>query len=183
MRMAKLSPSWGYARIQGAMANLGHKIAPNTVKRLLKEHGIEPAPFRRRRTTWAQFLRSHWDTLPISSPPKSGLPAGLVTFYVLFAIQLKTRWVHISIPTPNPDRVFMKQVALDLAAFDDSFLRGYSHLIIDRDSKYTTEFREVLKENDVDIVPIPTKSPNCNPHAERFVRSVKQEYASIFALD
>ena len=33
----------------------------------------------------------------------------------------------------------MKQVALDLAAFDDSFLRGYSHLIIDRDSKYTTE--------------------------------------------
>ena len=57
--------------------------------------------------------------------------------------------------------------------FDDSFLRGYSHLIIDRDSKYTTEFREVLKENDVDVVPIPTKSPNCNPHAERFVRSIK----------
>ena len=47
MRMAKLSPSWGYDRIQGAMANLGHKIAPNTVKRLLKEHGIEPAPLRR----------------------------------------------------------------------------------------------------------------------------------------
>ena len=69
----------------------------------------------------------------------------------------------------------MKQIALDLAAFDDSFLRGYSHLIIDRDSKYTTEFREILKENDVDVVPIPPKSPNCNPHAERFVRSVKEE--------
>ena len=63
MPMAKSSPSWGYARIQGAMANLGHKIAPNTVKRILKEHGIEPAPFRRRRTTWEPFLRSHWDTL------------------------------------------------------------------------------------------------------------------------
>ncbi len=61
--MAKSSPSWGYDRIQGAMANLGHKIAPNMVKRLLKEHGIEPAPLRRRRTTWAQFLRSHGDTL------------------------------------------------------------------------------------------------------------------------
>ena len=69
----------------------------------------------------------------------------------------------------------MKQVALDLAAFNDSFLRGYSHLIIDRDSKYTTEFQEILKENDVDVVPIPPKSPNCNPHAERFVRSVKEE--------
>ena len=48
-------------------------------------------------------------------------PAGLVTFYVLFAIQLKTRRVHISIPTPNPDRVFMKQVALDLAALVKRF--------------------------------------------------------------
>ena len=184
MRMAKSSPSWGYDRIQGAMANLGHKIAPNTVKRLLKEHGIEPAPLRRRRTTWAQFLRSHWDTLAAADffTTEIWTPAGLVTFYVFFAIQLKTRRVHISIPTPNPDRVFMKQVALDLAAFDDSFLRGYSHLIIDRDSKYTTEFREVLKENDVDIVPIPTKSPNCNPHAERFVRSVKEECLNRMVL-
>ena len=49
VRMAVSSPSWGYDRIQGAMANLGHKMAPNTVKRLLKEHGIEPAPFRRRK--------------------------------------------------------------------------------------------------------------------------------------
>ena len=94
---------------------------------------------------------------------------------VFFVIQLKTRRVHMSTPTPNLDRVFMKQVALDLAAFDDSFLRGYSHLIIDRDSKYTTDFREILKENGVVVVPISPKSPNCNPHAERFVRSVKEE--------
>ena len=184
VRMAKSSPSWGYDRIQGAMANLGHKIAPNTVKRLLKEHGIEPAPLRRRRTTWAQFLRSHWDTLAAADffTTEIWTPAGLVTFYVFFAIQLKTRRVHISIPTPNPDRVFMKQVALDLAAFDDSFLRGYSHLIIDRDSKYTTEFREVLKENDVDIVPIPTKSPNCNPHAELCLLFIHPRAPNLISL-
>ena len=51
VRMAKSSPSWGYDRIQGAMANLGHKLAPNTVKRSLKEHSIEPAPLRRRCST------------------------------------------------------------------------------------------------------------------------------------
>ena len=109
-------------------------------------------------------------------------PAGLVTFYVLCAIQLKTRRVHISIPTPNPGRVFMKQVALDLAAFDDSFLRGYSHLIIDRDSKYTTEFREVLKENDMDIVPIPTKSPNCNPVVSKNTNELKTPLAGPFRI-
>ncbi len=43
LRLAKSNPSWGYDRIQGALANLGHKIAPNTVKRILKDHGIEPA--------------------------------------------------------------------------------------------------------------------------------------------
>ncbi len=57
MRMAKSSPSWGYDRIQGAMANFGHKIAPNTVKRILKDHGIEPAVLRKKSIQWyAIFL-------------------------------------------------------------------------------------------------------------------------------
>ncbi len=167
LRMARSNPSWGYDRIRGALANLGHKIAPNTVKRILKDHGIEPAPLRQRKTTWGQFLRSHWDTLAAADffTTEIWTPAGLVTFYVFFVLQLKTRRVHLSTPTPNPDRFFMKQVALDLAAFDDSFLNGFSHLILDRDSKYTNEFREILKENDVDVVPIPPKSPNCKYQA------------------
>ncbi len=86
LRMAKSNPSWGYDRIQGALANLGHKIAPNTVKRILKDHGIETAPLRRRKTTWAQFLRSHWDTLAAADffTTEIWTPAGLVTFYVFF---------------------------------------------------------------------------------------------------
>ncbi len=177
VRMATANPRWGYDRIQGALANLGHTIAPNTVKRILKDHGIEPAPVRRGKTTWSQFLSTHWDTLAGADffTTEIWTPMGLVTFYVFFVIQLRTRRVHISSPTPNPDRFFMKQVGLDITAFDDSFLQGYSHLIIDRDSKYTTEFREILQENDVGVVLIPPKSPNCNPHAERFVRSIKEE--------
>ena len=69
----------------------------------------------------------------------------------------------------------MKQVALDLAAFDDSFLRGFTHLVIDRDGKYGGEFREILKDEGIETVPIPPKSPNCNPIAERFVRSIKED--------
>jgi hypothetical protein len=78
-------------------------------------------------------------------------------------------------PTPNPDRFFTKQVALDLAAFVNSFLKGFSHFIINRDSKYTDEFREILKENGTDVVQIPPRAPNCTPYAERFVRSIKEE--------
>jgi hypothetical protein len=49
--MARENRSWGYDRIQGALANLGHIVAPNTVKNILNSHGIEPAPEREKRTS------------------------------------------------------------------------------------------------------------------------------------
>lgn len=50
--MARQNPTWGYDRIQGALANLGHEISDTTVGNILREHGIEPAPERKRQTTW-----------------------------------------------------------------------------------------------------------------------------------
>ena len=44
LRMAQENPSWGYDRIQGALANLGFHISDPTVGNILKAHGIEPAP-------------------------------------------------------------------------------------------------------------------------------------------
>jgi hypothetical protein len=60
---ARDNPSWGYDRIQGALANLGHDLAAATVGNILKAHGIEPAPDRKRQTTWKTFLKAHWDVL------------------------------------------------------------------------------------------------------------------------
>jgi hypothetical protein len=37
------------------MANLGQVISATTVANILKEHGIEPAPERKRQTTWKTF--------------------------------------------------------------------------------------------------------------------------------
>ena len=63
LRMARANPSWGYDRIQGALQNLGHQVSDQTVGNILRGHGIEPAPERRRTTTWKSFLQSHWDVL------------------------------------------------------------------------------------------------------------------------
>ena len=52
VRMAEKNRNWGYRRIQGALSNLGHEIARSTIADILKRRGIEPAPDRKRKTTW-----------------------------------------------------------------------------------------------------------------------------------
>jgi hypothetical protein len=44
--MANENPIWGYTRIRGGLKHLGHDVARNTIKAILKDHGIEPAPER-----------------------------------------------------------------------------------------------------------------------------------------
>jgi len=176
VKMAKENPSWGYRRIQGALAVVGHRVAPNTVKRILREHGIDPAPERSKKTTWSQFLKTHWDVLGGADffTVEVWMPTGLVTFYVFFVIELRSRAIRILGWTPNPDRLFMRQVALELAEHERPFTT-MRRLIIDRDSKYTDEFEEILAEAEIKVVKIPARSPNCSPQAERVVRSIREE--------
>ena len=86
LRMARENPDWGYDRIQGALANLGHKISDQTVGNILKAHGLEPAPERKRHTTWKTFLKAHWDVLGSIdfTTVEVWTKGGLVTFYLLF---------------------------------------------------------------------------------------------------
>jgi transposase InsO family protein len=177
LRMARENVSWGYDRIQGALANLGHIIAPNTVKNILKRHGIEPAPQREKRTSWATFLKAHWNVMAATDffTVEVWTPRGLVTYYVLFVMRLKTRFVHVAGVTTAPNAAFMMQVARNLTDVSDGFLSNSEFLIMDRDTKYTDEFRAYLKREGVTPVLCPARAPNCNAFAERFVRSIKSE--------
>ena len=56
VRMATENRNWGHRRIQGALSNLGHAVARSTIAKILKQHGLEPAPERVRKTTWKEFL-------------------------------------------------------------------------------------------------------------------------------
>ncbi len=100
---------------------------------------------------------------------------GLVTYYVLFVLDLKSRRVHFAGATSNPDEGFMAQVARNLTDVVDGFLGGHRLLILDSDTKFTAQFKRILKEAGVRVVEIPYMAPNCNAHAERFVLSVKSE--------
>ena len=67
IRMAEENRAWGYRRIQGALANLGHVLAHKTIANILKQYGIEPAPERSRKTTWKEFLSRHFDQIVVAA--------------------------------------------------------------------------------------------------------------------
>jgi putative transposase len=177
VRLASENPSWGYNRIQGALANLGLTISDATVGNILKENGIEPAPVRKRRTTWKTFLRAHWDVLgAIDFTTIEVLSCkGLVTWYLLFVMELATRRVHFAGCTRNPDERWMKQVAQNLTAADEGFLVGKRYLLMDRDTKFSAAFRGMLGDAGTKPARLPPRSPNLNAQLERFWRSLREE--------
>jgi putative transposase len=63
VRMAIENRSWGYTRIEGALANLGNKVGRGTIVNVLREHGIDPSPERGKRTSWSTFLKAHWECI------------------------------------------------------------------------------------------------------------------------
>ena len=72
----------------------------------------------------------------------------------------------------------MTQIARNITDADDGFIRGTRYLILDRDSKYSDEFCNVLIREGVRVVRLPPRSPNLNAFAERFARSIKEECLS-----
>ncbi|MBI4880849.1 MAG: transposase [Planctomycetes bacterium] len=173
--MARANPGWGYDRVQGALANLGHRVAASTVAAVLARNGIPPAP--RRRTTWAQFVKAHKATLAAADffTVEVWSWCGLRTIYVLFAIRLATRRVETLGVTPNPDSAFMAQIARNVTSETSPVFDGVSHLLIDRGAKYTEHFREILQGSGIGIVHTPPKCPQANGVAERFVGTARRE--------
>ncbi len=175
VRMAQENERWGYCRIQGELKKLGHRVAASTIGKVLKAHGIRPAP--ERPTSWRTFLRAHWGEVAGMDffTTEVWTPRGLTTYYVLFLIDLQTRRAHVAGITTTPDAVFMAQIARNLTDPVDGFLRGHRFVICDRDAKFAPQFRSILQVAGIEVIRTPRQAPNCNAYAERFVLSIKSE--------
>ncbi len=180
LRMAQENPSWGYDRIQGALANLGHELSDQSVGNILKEHGIEPAPQRKRHTspsTWTTFIKSHWEVLGAIdfTTIEVWTKNGLVTYYLLFVMKVSTRTVHFAGCTTHPNTAWMQQIARNLTDCCEGFLQGIRYVLMDRDASFCEAFRAVLQSVGVEPVRLPPRSPNLNSHLERFHLTIKSE--------
>ena len=177
LKLARENPRWGYKRIQGALWNLGLVISDTSIANILKAHGVDPAPDRKRQSTWKSFLKSHWDVLAAVdfTTIEVWTRSGLITYYLLFFMELATRRVHLAGLTAHPDEDWMLQVSRNVTDPEDGFLCRKRCLLMDRDAKFSESFRITLKASGVEPVRLPPRSPNLSPHMERFMRSLKEE--------
>ena len=90
-------------------------------------------------------------------------------------MELATRRVHFAGSTANPDEPWMLQIARNASDAEDGFLRDKKYLLMDRDTKFSKAFRDILANVDVKAIRLPPRSPNLSPHLERFMRSIKEE--------
>ena len=175
--MALDNPGRGYTRIQGALANLNHRVARGTIANVLRRSGIEPSPERGKRTAWSTFLKAHWKVLFAANflTVEVWTGRGLFTHYLLFVMSLADRVVRMVGITTRPDEAWMLEIARSLTDCESGALRARQYLIIDRDSKYTAQFRRLIRDSGANVIRLPPRSPNLNAYAERFVRSIKKE--------
>jgi putative transposase len=177
VRMAKENASWGYTRIVGALKSLGIIVSRTTVKNILKDHGIEPAPKRGKGMDWSTFIKIHLGEIVSSDFFTVELlrPFGLVRYYAFFVMDTQTRRLQIAGIVHQPYEKWMKQVARNLTDAVDGFLCGKRYFIHDRDSFFTDAFRRILLDFGVKPLRLPARSPNLNSYAERFILSIRSE--------
>ena len=180
VRMAQENPGWGYTTIRGVLFNLGHTVSRETVRNILKEHGLTPAPERSKRIPWSTFLKSHWGSIAAADffTVEAWSCFGLTRYHVFFCMELASRRVHVAGISECPYGAWMKQIGRNLTDPFDGFLAGMRYIILDRDPLYTGEFRGLLKQAGVKVIRLPARSPNLNAYAERFVRTIKESCLS-----
>ncbi|CAE7757781.1 unnamed protein product [Symbiodinium sp. CCMP2592] len=182
LQMAR-TPGWGYTRILGELRKLGiMSVSRSTVRSILKEHGIEPAPDRAE-PVWDKFLKRHAATLwSCDFFTKKVLTArGYKRYTTLVFMHIESRKVLVTKATQHPTNNWMCRVAECFPLMAKELgLQSPTILVRDNDVLYTREFNETLQREGVKPYPLPIKSPLMNAHIERWIKSLKVECLDHF---
>ena len=171
LRLAAENPTWGYRRIHGELAGLGHRVASSTVWQILKASGIDPAP-ERSEVTWSQFLHSQaavaCDFFTVDT-------ALLRRYYVLFFIHIPPRQVFYAGATANPTGAWTTQAARNLFLRHADQLDESRAVVRDRGSQFIDTFDEIFRTEGLKILKTPVRTPVANTFAERWIGSIRRE--------
>ena len=158
-RLAMENRGWGYQRIQGELLKLGHRVSASTIRRVLKDLVILPAPRRHTDTTWRQFLHMQAATMLAVDFFHVDCAVTLQRRCCLFVMEVGSRYVYILGVTANPDGPWTTQ--------------QIRNLLMDLGDR-AAGFRFLVRAG-IEAIKIPPWSPRANAYAERFVLTARTE--------
>jgi putative transposase len=161
LRLADENPRWGYKRIVSELKGLGVTVSATSVRKVLLEAGLRPAP-QRTHPSWRAFLRAQasgmlvCDFLTVET-------AFLQRIYVLFFISLATRRIEYVVCTPNPDSGWVAQRRNLVMRFGDQ--QPFRFLVHDCYTKFSHAFDQAFRTEGIRVIRTPVQAPNANARA------------------
>src|SRR4051812_17952514 len=172
-RLARENRRWGVVRIQGELRRLGHRVAASTIRKFLRAHRAPPPVHRDE--SWRASLRAHAATLLAMGFFHVDCVLTLQRLYAAFVIEIGTRRVHLLGTTAHPAGSWATQPARNLAGELEEAGHRFTHLVRDRDAKFTAALDAVFASTGTSVLPTAPQAPQMNAHAERSVRTVRAE--------
>jgi putative transposase len=172
LRLANENPHWGYKRIVGELKGLDVAVSATSVRKVLIEAGLQPAP-QRTHSSWRAFLRAQASSM-LACDFLTVETAFLQRIYVLFFLSLATRRIEYVACTPNPDGGWVTQQARNLI-MQSGAEQPFRFLVHDRDTNFSHAFDEVFRTEGIKVIRTPIQAPNANAHAERWVRTLRAD--------
>ena len=162
LRLARENPRWGYGKIEGELLKLGHRVSRSAIKRLLREHGLPPAP-ERGHSTWRAFLGRYRDSM-VACDFFTVDTVCLQRLYILFFIELGSRRAHLAGCTTNPDAAWVTQQARQFSwHLQEGDPGAVRYLLHDRDSKFAAGFDTVFASEGIEVIKTPVLAPTPTP--------------------
>jgi putative transposase len=188
VRLGQENLLWGFRRIAGELKKLGHTVGTSSVKRILREHGVHPAPEKTQKRQpplpWAQFVQSHMESLVACDFFTKTVHTlrGRFDAYCLVFIHLGSRRVFCSPATFNPDEKWVMQQARNANMWMQEQGIQPRMLILDHDTKFSLHFRQFWKDMHIRPKRIPIKAPQANAFVESFIANLKGECLNHFII-
>ena len=171
LKLKKENFLWGARRIRDELRKLSIEVSHETICKVI-QHFRNPGDSRGS-ISWKRFLSSHWNSL-FACDFFTTTTFSMVTWYVFFIIELKTRKIVQYGITTNPNRQFLRN---QFSEFEYEY--PDSTIIHDNSGELRWFPYEQYNFKNIRIVPY---SPNMNAYAERFVRSIRQECLDHFVI-